>query len=76
MKRPISGVALAVVVICGAAGQVQAQQILQHDPPPGLLAKGMTVLVDDGSCPAGQIKQVKAGDNKTSSGNAKSGGAR
>jgi hypothetical protein len=36
---------------------------LQEEPPAGTLSAGQTVLVDDGSCPAGQIKQVTGGNN-------------
>jgi hypothetical protein len=34
---------------------------LQQEPPAGSLSSGQTVLVDDGSCPAGQIKQITGG---------------
>jgi CubicO group peptidase (beta-lactamase class C family) len=37
-------------------------QIRKDDPPPGSLRTGETALVDDGSCPEGQIKEVTGGD--------------
>ncbi|MDP4026368.1 adenylate/guanylate cyclase domain-containing protein [Methylobacterium sp. NEAU 140] len=37
--------------------------ILDKDPAPGTLAYGKTVLVDDGSCSSGQIKEVTGGNN-------------
>jgi hypothetical protein len=37
--------------------------VLSSEPSPGQLNAGQRVLVDDGSCPAGQIKQVTGGSN-------------
>ncbi len=34
------------------------------EPAAGTIATGISVLVDDGTCPAGQIKQVTGGDIK------------
>jgi hypothetical protein len=45
-----------------AIGVVSAAT-LQQEPPAGSLSPGQTVLVDDGSCPAGQIKQIIGGNN-------------
>lgn len=36
---------------------------LKHEPPMGALKYGQRVLVDDGSCPAGQIKEVIGGNH-------------
>ncbi|MDP4026369.1 adenylate/guanylate cyclase domain-containing protein [Methylobacterium sp. NEAU 140] len=36
--------------------------VFPQDPPPGWLTPGQRVLVDDGSCPAGQIKAVSGGN--------------
>ena len=36
---------------------------LKHEPPNGTLRYGAVMLVDDGSCPRGQIKEVTGGDN-------------
>jgi hypothetical protein len=36
-------------------------QILKSEPGDGALPRGKRVLVDDGSCPAGQIKEVVGG---------------
>jgi hypothetical protein len=38
-------------------------EVLQTEPPMGQLREGQTVLVDDGSCPVGQIKQVIGGNH-------------
>jgi hypothetical protein len=52
-------------------------QTLSKEPARGELRAGETVLVDDGSCPAGKIKQVTGGDDiHHSTGEAKSGGGR
>jgi hypothetical protein len=44
-----------------------AAQPLSHEPDPGQLRLGQRVKVDDGTCPAGQIKEV-SGTKMTSSG--------
>lgn len=44
-----------------------AATILTREPDPGELRLGQRVYVDDGTCPAGQIKEV-AGARLTSSG--------
>lgn len=51
---PLWGIALALLV-------------LPREPNPGELRLGQKVYVDDGSCPAGQIKEV-AGARLTSAG--------
>ena len=38
-------------------------QTLKREPPMGALKEGQRVLVDDGSCPAGQIKEVTGGNH-------------
>ncbi|QFY63020.1 hypothetical protein FZ934_22105 (plasmid) [Rhizobium grahamii] len=46
---------IAIGTIAALSG---CQSILKAEPPKGTLATGQKVLVDDGSCPAGQVKQV------------------
>lgn len=46
---------IAIVALMGLAG---CQSILKSEPAKGTLPQGQKVLVDDGSCPAGQVKQV------------------
>jgi len=41
-----------------AVGLASCQTILKQEPAKGTLATGKKVLVDDGTCPAGQVKQV------------------
>ena len=38
-----------------------AQTVLKEEPKRNLLKHGQVVLVDDGSCPAGEIKEVTGG---------------
>ena len=57
MTRVLFAVVLSLVL----AGCQQT--MMQSDPPPGTLAYNAKVLVDDGSCPAGQVKQVTGGNN-------------
>ena len=50
-----------------AALSLWAATILTREPDPGDLRLGQRVYVDDGTCPAGQIKEV-AGANLTAAG--------
>lgn len=47
----------ALVVSVGAA----QGQVLKNEPGDGALPSGKKALVDDGTCPAGQIKEVTGG---------------
>ena len=42
---------------------VASAQILKKEPAMGALREGQTVLVDDGSCPKGQIRRVTGGNH-------------
>jgi hypothetical protein len=52
-----------MLVAITADGVCQAGSILKTEPPMGALREGEIVLVDDGSCPKGQIKQVIGGNH-------------
>jgi hypothetical protein len=56
---------LACLLGFGTVGTMSpaAAEILKQEPPMGQLREGQTVLVDDGTCPAGQIKQVVGGNH-------------
>jgi hypothetical protein len=57
-------IALAfVATLAAAAHAAVAQTILKEEPKRNLLKHGKVVLVDDGSCPVGQIKEVTGGKN-------------
>jgi hypothetical protein len=56
MKTIIGSAALALLL--AASGSCNAQTVLKQEPM--MINRGTVVLVDDGSCPKGQIKQVTA----------------
>jgi starvation-inducible outer membrane lipoprotein len=57
VMRRVGALALALLV----AGCVAAPTVLTSEPPPGTIAYGSRALVNDGSCPAGQIKELTGG---------------
>jgi hypothetical protein len=54
MKTIIGSTAMAMFL--AAMGSCNAQTVLKQEPT--MMNRGAVVLVDDGSCPRGQIKQV------------------
>ena len=54
------GLALAITAIL--VGSASAQ-VLRQEPPMGTLREGQRVLVDDGTCGPGKIKEVKGGNH-------------
>lgn len=61
MSRPAY---LWLPLLCVCAACATGPKILAADPPNGSLFPGEIALVDDGSCPAGQIKQLVGGSNR------------
>ena len=59
------GSALAFLV---TTTNVLAANIVKSEPPMGALKEGQIVLVDDGSCPTGQIKKVVGGNHTKAGG--------
>jgi hypothetical protein len=64
MTRP------AFILRCGLAAGLTifwlgaaSGQVLSREPPSGALSPGTRVLVDDGTCPTGQIKEVIGGND-------------
>ena len=55
-------VALPVAAYLTLVATVSAET-LKAEPPMGALREGQRVLVDDGSCPAGKIKEVVGGNH-------------
>ncbi|HWV43473.1 MAG TPA: DUF6719 family protein [Pseudorhodoplanes sp.] len=55
------------LLICAACalfqGTADAQQVLKREPAMGAMREGERVLVDDGTCPGGQIKEVIGGNH-------------
>ena len=63
--------------LLSAVAFAASAETLASEPGPGALRAGETVLIDDGSCPPGEIKQVTGGgDTRHSTGEATSGGGR
>jgi hypothetical protein len=54
---------LSVLAAASLAGSLAVAEVLKRAPPMGALKPGQVVLVDDGSCPAGQIRQLTGGDH-------------
>jgi hypothetical protein len=68
IKQPVSGLAARTLRhTLPFTALLWAVTILTREPDQGDLRLGQRVYVDDGTCPAGQIKEV-AGANMTSSG--------
>ena len=53
-----------IVLLTLLSTPAAAQVTLKADPVKDSLMAGMKVFVDDGSCPAGQIKEITAADKK------------
>ena len=58
-------IAVALTLAPGNAG---AATILKTEPPMGGLKQGQRVLVDDGSCGSGQIREVTGGNHTKAGG--------
>jgi len=56
-------VSLAFTAALSAIASPALAEVLKREPPLGQLREGQTVLVDDGSCTAGQIKKVTGGNH-------------
>ena len=54
------GLVAGLVLFCNCPA---AAQTLTREPPTGALRSGQSVLVDDGTCQRGQIKEVIGGAN-------------
>jgi hypothetical protein len=58
---------LTALFVCGVAVAIPmeraAAQIVKKEPAMGAMKEGERVLVDDGSCPKGQIKEVIGGNH-------------
>ena len=68
--RAITGSVVLALILATTA--ISSAQVLKSEPPEGSLKSGVTVLVDDGTCGKGKIKQVTGGNNR----NGGTGGAR
>jgi hypothetical protein len=59
----VRAVLFGLLMLVGAPALAQSPPLPTREPPPGQLKSGESVLVDDHTCPAGQVKQVTSGDN-------------
>lgn len=53
-----------VIALCAAATVCAAPAMLKEEPAKGVLRVGEVVYVDDGSCPAGEVKKITGGNQK------------
>ncbi len=61
---PMNAIPLAALLAAGIVFTTAAiAQVLPREPPMGQLKEGQRVLVDDGSCPPGRIKEVIGGNH-------------
>jgi hypothetical protein len=55
-------VVLLLAALCLLVTPATAQKILKGDPAIGAVKEGARVLIDDGTCPQGQIKEIVGGN--------------
>jgi len=63
MSARASHLCLAAGFLWAAMALPAASETLKVEPPMGQLREGERVLVDDGTCPRGQIKEVIGGNH-------------
>jgi len=54
---------LTSFILVNTAISAASDVVLKQEPPIGQMREGQRVLVDDGSCPPGQIKEVIGGNH-------------
>jgi hypothetical protein len=59
MSQIIESAALALLLVTSSPGNAQ---MLKQEPLEGKMVPGSVLLVDDGSCGKGRIKQVTGGE--------------
>jgi hypothetical protein len=62
MFRMGSLIGAAFILVCAATSLAVAQAV-KREPPMGTLRPGQRLLVDDGTCGPGQIKEVIGGNH-------------
>jgi hypothetical protein len=55
-------VSVALILLLAASGCCNAQPVVKQEPFDGQMAPGAVILVDDGTCGKGKIKQVTGGE--------------
>jgi hypothetical protein len=66
--RTLGAKIMFAAVAIGISSSLSAQT-LKREPAMGALKEGQRVLVDDGTCPKGQIKEVIGGNHTSVGGN-------
>ena len=51
------------LLVIGVSQSALAQMVVKEEPPMGKMQEGEVLLVNDGSCPPGQIKRVVGGNH-------------
>ena len=59
---------IAAAIFAMTTGGSIAATVLKAEPPMGALKEGQRVLVDDGSCPPGQLREVIGGNHTKADG--------
>jgi hypothetical protein len=57
------------ILIAASTGAAAAQTVVKREPPMGALKEGQRVLIDDGSCGPGKIKEATGGNHVKVGGN-------
>jgi hypothetical protein len=57
---------LVITLSCTQNQYLKGDQYLKEEPSPGYLRHEQVVFVDDGTCPAGEIKKVTGGNMQRS----------
>jgi hypothetical protein len=58
LRFPMAAILLSLAAATASADE---EQVLSREPPTGALHAGQKALVDDGTCPQGQVKEVTIG---------------
>ncbi len=67
IRRAPAPLLAAALAVLGATPIVQAgPQVLKEAPKDGAIPYGQVVLVDDGKCPKGEIKEITGGSQQQS----------
>ncbi len=60
--RSYVGIAMLGLVCLLPCSTRAAVEVLKEEPPKNALPRGKVVYVDDGTCPAGEIKEITGGN--------------
>jgi hypothetical protein len=63
MIRTIGLMSGLLVLSVATSSFAASGKIVKQEPPLGAMREGEVLLVDDGSCPAGQIRRVVGGNH-------------